>query len=49
MEGGERFSQSHSIEYDLLVLDLICNTRGHYIPILTVVVIVLTPSGHKPL
>ena len=45
MEGGERHSQSHSIEYDWLVPDLTRNTLVRYIPIFLLVLIHLTPGG----
>ena len=47
MEGGERRSQSHSIEYNWLGSDLTQNTRERYIPILAVVVVMLNPHGHN--
>ena len=45
MEGGERRSQSHSGEYYWLGPDLTQNTRGRYIHIFMVEVVMLTPPG----
>ena len=45
MEGCERISQLHSVEYDWLGPDLAQNTQGRYIPISPVAVAMLTPPG----
>ena len=47
VEGGKRRFQKHSREYEWLRSDLTLNTRGWYILIFPLVVVMLTPPGHN--
>ena len=51
MEDGEQISQSHSVEYDWLDPDLTLNTRGRYIFIFLVILIIpfVLQSIYKPI
>ena len=47
MEGGENRSQLYYLEYYWVGPDLMWNTRGWYIILFLLVVVMLTPPGHN--